>query len=212
MVYLVRMKKGQKGFLVPLVLLVIAAAGIAAGVYFNQQKGREGFKPEHIAPTIHEAPGDDTLASSSPAHVEIQEEPEKTVNEPVVESGEARKPASKKYTNTEFGFSVRYPARLVVEEGGLQSDTRFVVWKDPSRGNAKVTAIYISDAPLALPGSARAEGEAVTVGGVDALLFSKGGVPFYLVEQPTYSLAIQIAAPAGSSQEQATIDLASFAF
>lgn len=204
------MRNTQKGFLVPLVLLVVAVAGIAAGAYFNQPSTSEDLpSARHIAPTIHED-NNQFVPLAAPASLEpsVVEEVEVQPVAASVASGKLSvdTAASKKYTNTSLGFSVKYPARLVVEEGVAPSDTRFVVWKDPRSDNAKVAIVYITGAPLALSAAERAQGTPATIGSDEGYVFEKDGAPFYWIERPDYSLAIQLLLKENS------IDLDSFQF
>lgn len=191
----------NKGFLLPLVLIAIAAFGVAAGVYFEKDQVPP---PEVFEPTFHAGP------EVPVPEVIVESEKEESTSSP---RAEVPVPVSKKYKNNTYGFSVRYPARLRVEEGKIEPNTRFVVFRDPRFANAKVSIIYINDSPFSLSEAEKALGEPVNVGTKEGLKFVSGGTPFYWISASTYSLAISLTPPAAAGPNyDKFIDLTSFTF
>ncbi len=192
----------KKGFLLPLVLIAMAAVGVVAGVYFEKDQ----------VPFVETAREPVPYAEPAVIEEQITTEPEEKDTE-VAPKSVITSPAFRIYKNSAHGFSVRYPRRLRVEEGKIEPNTRFVVFRDPEFADAKVSVIYIYESSVPLSDTEKASGESVTLGKKEALKFSSGGKPFYWVSSADYSLAISLIPPAQAGPAYDTfIDLDSLTF
>lgn len=119
----------------------------------------------------------------------------------------------KTYKNSKFGFEVNYPSSLKVEEGKIEPNTYFVVWKNPNYDNAKVNIIYINEGKAALTSAELSNGIQEKIGTKSGYKFTSEANPLYWVDAGDYALAIYFEKPtnAGSVYNE-YLDISSFKF
>lgn len=210
----------KQGFLTSVVLVVVAALGIAAGLYLNEHSSRPQTLVPEVAPQTLMMRVSDDIPEPLPAEKQAAPASEVTPLAPkaapkslMVGVPTLVPPGFKVYTSAQYGFSFQYPSELIVEEGALTGGTHFLAFKDPAFGNVKTNILYITDAPISLSQKEKADALPVQVGSTSAFHFVKGGDSFYWIEQAEYSLAISILPPAAVGDEYKNrIDLNSFTF
>lgn len=119
----------------------------------------------------------------------------------------------KRYRNSKYGFEVAYPKNLIVEEGKIEPNTQFVVWKNPNYKNERVNIIYINDGQSALLDAELLKGIQTKIGSRNGYKFISNNNPLYWAEMDSYALAIYFERPqsAGSNYNE-YIDISSFKF
>jgi hypothetical protein len=109
------MKQTQRGFIVPLVIIIIAALAVGGGVYYSKNKNKSASAiPEvETVAASNEVVKDNTAANTTPSSEwEV-------------------------YTNNTFKFSIKYPSTWLVEYTVSASAMQKVTFSDPKSSSNK---------------------------------------------------------------------------
>lgn len=198
----------QKGFINILVAVVVLAAIGAVGYYVVLQRGSQPY----IATT---ETSQDYMELATVSLDEQQKLSEQSASP--AETKQIIAPtyigSLKTYKNARFGFEVKYPSNLKVEEGKIEPNTHFVVWKNPNFANAKVNIIYINDGKSTLTSAELTKGTTAKIGSKSGYKFVLNNNPLFWVDAGSYALAIYFEKPQGSgSNYNEYIDISSFKF
>ena len=117
------MKNSQKGFIVPVLLVVIALLVIGGGVYIYENKKTEvpAVNTEIQQPTQFQT---NTNTQTSPATTQTTNQ--SATNNPIQQTNPSPTPTKisvagmKQYTDSNFGFSFWYPSSWTVQNGSIQ--------------------------------------------------------------------------------------------